>query len=118
MTGKQDVTAPVLLSASMQNADTIRLTYNEALDPASVPPESRFSVTVNGDSRSIANVAVAGSAVDVKLKSGIAYGQVVRISYTPGRIGIFRMLPAMPRLRSIGPQSAIRRMPRCRSCSR
>ncbi|MGG3841044.1 SwmB domain-containing protein [Paenibacillus thiaminolyticus] len=84
-TGKQDVTAPVLLSASMQNADTIRLTYNEALDPASIPPASRFSVTVNGDSRSIANVAVAGSTVDVKLKNGIAYGQVVRISYTPGK---------------------------------
>ncbi|BFH67488.1 hypothetical protein J27TS7_50660 [Paenibacillus dendritiformis] len=84
-TGKQDVTAPVLLSASMQNADTIRLTYNEPLDPASVPPQSRFSVTVNGDSRSIGNVSVAGSAVDVKLKSGIAYGQDVRISYTPGK---------------------------------
>ncbi|MCM3339486.1 Ig-like domain-containing protein [Paenibacillus sp. MER TA 81-3] len=83
-TGKQDVTAPVLKSAGLTASDTIRLTYDESLDKASVPSASRFTVTVNGDARRVKSVAVSGEHVDVKLQSGIAYGQEVRLSYSPG----------------------------------
>ncbi|WP_059050034.1 SwmB domain-containing protein [Paenibacillus senegalimassiliensis] len=76
-----DTTAPLLEGVEMYNNRTIRLNYNERLN-SDDPRTSYFTVTVNGDSRSISNAYVSGSSVYVVLEVGVAIGQNVRISYS------------------------------------
>lgn len=78
-----DRTAPVLKTSKMYSNTIIRLTYDKLLSSLDPLPSS-FSVTVNGESRSVSTSYVSGDSVYVVLDTGVAVGQVVRIGYSPG----------------------------------
>ncbi len=77
-----DKTAPLLQNATMYNNTRIRLQYNERLDSSINIPDSSFTVTVNGENRRVDDVSVSGDYVYVELRTGVAVGQDVKISYT------------------------------------
>ena len=77
----EDLTPPVLESATLSGADLV-LTYDEALDPAAVPPTSAFAVRVAGSSRSVTAVSVAGATVELQLSVAVAPSEPVDVSYT------------------------------------
>lgn len=83
-TGDPDRTPPTLSSAKMHNNNTIRLQYNKSLDSYYESSASNYTVTVNGEKRGISSVRVSGDSVYVSLSSGVAVGQVIKISYTAG----------------------------------
>ena len=79
-----DATAPVLLTSSVDGAALV-LTYDEALDEASVPAPGAFTVTVAGAARGLAAsdpVAVSGKTVTLTLASAVAHGEAVTLGYT------------------------------------
>ena len=76
-----DEVAPTLSSASV-DGDELTLTFSEALDGNSVPPESSFAVTVAGSARTVDAVVVLGSAVTLTLSSAVASGETVTMGYT------------------------------------
>ncbi len=79
-----DNTAPTLSNAVVSGAILV-LTYNEALDTASVPAASAFTVKVNDSVRTVNSVAVSGTTVTLTLASAVVAGQTVTIDYTvPG----------------------------------
>ena len=75
-----DMTAPALSEATVENA-VLTLTYNEALDEASVPANSAFTVQVAGAARTVDNVTVKGTRVTLTLASAVSLGQSVTVSY-------------------------------------
>ena len=80
-----DVTPPTLSTATVNGA-TLVLTYNEALDPNSVPEATRdsFWVWVGGVTRDLADtdpVVISGSTVTLTLASAVTAGQTVTLSY-------------------------------------
>lgn len=77
-----DKTAPVLQNATMYSNTIIRLQYNEALEYDSYISSSNFTVTVNGETRTINSISTSGEYVYVYLNLGVAVGQDVKISYT------------------------------------
>ncbi|WP_138495823.1 Ig-like domain-containing protein [Paenibacillus pinistramenti] len=77
-----DSTAPVLQSAAMYSNSVIRLLYNETLNSSINLLTSSFAVTVNGQSRTISDAYISGSSVYIVLETGVAVGQVVKLSYT------------------------------------
>ena len=76
-----DTGAPTLQSLAVSGA-TLTLTFNENLDPGSVPAASAFAVTVAGAARAVSAVAVAGSKVTLTLASAVTAGQAVTLAYT------------------------------------
>ena len=82
--GARETTAPTLSAAAVTGA-ALTLTYDEALDPDSVPAAGAFAVTAGGARVPVSGVAVAGSAVTLTLASPAAAGQAVTVGYTrPG----------------------------------
>ncbi|MBY0009444.1 Ig-like domain-containing protein [Paenibacillus typhae] len=79
-----DKTAPLLSSASLENNRTIRLKYDEALNSGVSLMLGSFAVTVNEEKRNIDSVYIQGDSVYVTLSTGVAVGQVIRISYIQG----------------------------------
>lgn len=77
-----DRTAPVLQTAQMENNRTIRLKYDETLNSSIALMLSSFTVTVNDERRNVSGVYITGDSVYVTLETGIAVGQVVKISYS------------------------------------
>ncbi len=75
-----DTTAPELLRATVDSAALV-LTWNEALDTASVPAAETFSVTVASNDRAVDDVVMTGSAVELTLASPVVAGEVVSVSY-------------------------------------
>ena len=79
-----DVAAPVLRSAAVDGS-ALTLTYDEALDTASVPAAGDFTVQVAGAAVSLAMtdpVAVRGRTVILTLAAAVSAGQAVTVSYT------------------------------------
>ncbi len=76
-----DTTAPELLRATADSAALV-LTWNEALDTASVPAAETFSVTVASNDRAVDDVVITGSAVELTLASPVVEGEVVSLGYT------------------------------------
>ncbi len=79
-----DNTAPSLRRAEVDGA-TLMLMYFEGLDAASTPAASAFTVTVAGETRSLAAdnpVAVSGRRVLLTLAEPAALGKAVTVSYT------------------------------------
>ena len=77
-------TAPALSSA-MVNGTTLTLTFGEALDTASVPAPSAFTVKVDGSAASLASggaVEVSGSTVTLTLAAPVAASATATVSYT------------------------------------
>lgn len=81
-----DKTPPALSSASMDSAAIVLLTYNEALDEASIPYASNYYVTVNDVPRQVNAISVKGTQVRLTLQSGVTVGQTVKVSYTLGAV--------------------------------
>ena len=80
LTDADDV-APALTGASV-DGDELTLTYSEALDGDSVPPESSFAVTVGDSARTVDAAAVSGSTVVLTLSSEVLSGETVTVGYT------------------------------------
>ncbi len=80
----KDTTAPVLQTAKMYTNTIIKLTYNETLNSSVYPLTSSYTVTVNGEARTVSSAYISGDSVYVVLDTGVAVGQIVRLSYTPG----------------------------------
>ena len=79
-----DTTPPSLLNAVVSET-VLTLTYNEPLDTGSTPAASRFTVQVNGNTRTVTGVRVAGSAVRLTLSSAVGENDEVTVSYAvPG----------------------------------
>ena len=77
-----DTTAPSLVSAAVNGAALV-LTYDEALDPNSVPAASSFWTVVAGTPTTLSTVAVSGRKVTLTLSSqAAAHGETVTVSYT------------------------------------
>ena len=72
------------LDSAVVNGTALVLTWDETLRDDSVPAEGDFTVTVAGSTRSVSNVAVAGSAVTLTLAPAVTAGQTVTVSYTKG----------------------------------
>ena len=68
------------LDTAVVNGDTLTLTYDEALDDASVPDKAAF--TLGGVlGYSVDTVAVSGMAVTLTLSAAVISGDVVTVSY-------------------------------------
>ncbi|MFF2018080.1 Ig-like domain-containing protein [Paenibacillus sp. NPDC058177] len=79
-----DKTAPQLSSAQLENNRTIRLKYNKSLNSSAALLTSSFAVTVNDEKRPIDSVYIQGDSVFVVLSTGVAVGQVVKVTYSGG----------------------------------
>ena len=77
----RETTAPELSAAAVKGA-TLTLTYDEALDDASVPATTTFSVTAGDTWPTVEGVAISGRAVTLTLASTVASGDTVTVSYT------------------------------------
>jgi uncharacterized repeat protein (TIGR02059 family) len=76
-----DVTAPTLLSASLNAAGTVlSLAYNETLN-AITAPGSAYTVLVNGETFTVSSVAISTSVVQLTLGSSVQAGKTVTVSY-------------------------------------
>ena len=82
-----DRTAPLFQSANV-NANTLTLTYSEALDAAHPPATGDFAVTAGGVTASVNAVSVAGNAVILTLGTAVANGQAVTVAYTDPTVGV------------------------------
>ena len=80
LSGADDV-APTLSSASV-DGDALTLTFSEALDGDSAPPESSFAVTVADSARTVDAVSVSESTVTLTLSSAVVSGETVTVGYT------------------------------------
>ena len=77
-----DTTAPVFVSAAV-NGNMLVLTYNEALDTASVPAGGNF--TIGGVSGvTVSTVAVSGSMVTLTLSQAVTFADAVTVNYVVG----------------------------------
>ncbi|MCM3747562.1 Ig-like domain-containing protein [Paenibacillus pasadenensis] len=81
---RSSTAAPALDKVAMISSTKLLLTYDNELDPASVPYPASFYVTVNDASaaREISQVSVSGNTVTLNLRSGILNGQKVTAAYT------------------------------------
>ena len=80
-TALTDTTPPTLDTAAV-NGDTLTLTYDEALDTASTPAATAF--TLGGTSETVSTVAISGSVVTLNLSGAVTSGDSVTLTYTPG----------------------------------
>ena len=76
-----DAAPPELLEATVDGT-ALALTWNEALDTASVPAVETLAVTVAGNGRAVDAVAITGSVIELTLSSPVVAGEVVSLSYT------------------------------------
>ena len=78
---------PVNLSTAIISGSTLTLTYNEPLDPNSIPNLgdflSNFVVDVNSSSVSLQNIAITGDTVVITLSNPVMVTDTVTVSYTP-----------------------------------
>lgn len=77
-----DTSQPVLQTARMLKTDVIELNYNKPLNSSSVPLPASFKVTVNDEERPLSIINVVGNNAYIYLQSGVAIGQVIKVSYT------------------------------------
>ena len=79
-----------LRSATLDGA-TLTLTYNDTLDSFVTLPQAAFTVSVNGGSRPVNAVSVAGASVTLTLASAAQAGDTVTVDYAkPNGPGFIR----------------------------
>ena len=76
----EDRVAPTLTSAAVDGA-VLTLTYSEALAGDSAPSAGAFTVTVAGTARTVDEVALSGSAVELTLASAVVADETVTVGY-------------------------------------
>ncbi len=81
-----NVTGSPTLSSATVDGTSLVLNYSEALDTASTPATTDFTVSVAGTNKTPSDVEVAGSAVTLTLATAdaVTAGQTVTVSYTVG----------------------------------
>ena len=80
--GAGDTRPPELTQAAVDRSMVV-LTYDEALDAASVPAPGDFVVTADGNSIDVQEVSVAGATVTLTLTTAVEASQTVTLGYTP-----------------------------------
>ena len=80
---KVDGVRPRLRLAVAGN-DELVLSYDEVLDEDSTPAAGDFTVTVEGNERTLTRVSVVGSALTLTLEAEVTSGDTVTVSYRPG----------------------------------
>ncbi|MBW7452701.1 Ig-like domain-containing protein [Paenibacillus sepulcri] len=83
-TASSSTGAPSVSKAEVLGTNQIVLTFNNTLDPNSVPVPANFYVTVNAASRPVTNVQVSGQTVVLTLQGTLASGQLIKVSYSAG----------------------------------
>jgi uncharacterized repeat protein (TIGR02059 family) len=78
-----DTTPPNRVSTAV-NGSSLAIGYNEPLDTNSTPANGDYAPLVNGNPRSVTNVAVAGSTVTLTLATPVVAADTVTLSYTAG----------------------------------
>ncbi len=73
---------PPSLDLAEVDADTLTLTYNEALDETSQPATEDYTVTVDSVDRGVTAVDVSGSTVTLTLAPAVVASDTVKVSYT------------------------------------
>ena len=82
--GWSDPNAPPALAFAEVAGATLTLTFDHALDLASIPAATDFEVRMAGVPVSVDAVRVSGRTVVLTLESVPAHGQSVTVSYAPG----------------------------------
>ena len=72
------------LSSATVDIDVLTLSFDEALDEASVPEAGAIRVMVGSETRNLTQVVVSGTTVTVDLEPQVVHGDNVTLSYTPG----------------------------------
>ena len=83
---KVDGVRPALaaIRGAVVDATTLTLTYDETLDSSSTPPASAFSVFGGASTRTVSDVAVSRSAVQLTLAPPVEYWETgIGVNYTP-----------------------------------
>lgn len=74
--------APVPLQATVDGA-TLVITFDQNLDPSSVPSQTQFDVEVNGSPDVVTTVTLPGDPTCVlTLTTAVAFGDSVTVAYT------------------------------------
>ena len=84
---KVDGVKPELVATggAVVNGATLTLTYSEVLDGGSRPAAGDFTVAGGDSARTVSNVAVSGSTVELTLDPAAEHGEAgITVSYTPG----------------------------------
>ncbi|WP_027087221.1 SwmB domain-containing protein [Cohnella panacarvi] len=81
MTMGSDLAPPTVAGVKLEGS-TVVLTYNEELDSGHVPFPGNYYVTVSDIPMQVDAVAVSSNTVRLTLHSGVAAGQIVKVSYT------------------------------------
>ena len=76
-----DDDAPPELRSATAAGTTLTLTYNQDLNPLSVPAAGAFAVWMDGARASVAAVAVAGRTVTLTLSAAVSPGDRVTVDY-------------------------------------
>lgn len=78
-------TAPAPSSAAQAASfDSVGITFDQALDSASVPPASAFTLTANTGPLTITTASVAGSVVTLTLDAAASGLTSITAAYAPG----------------------------------
>ena len=79
------------------NLATITLTYDELLNGSSTPPASAFTVTGGNEMRTVTDVRVSGSTVELTLDSAVEHGETgIQVSYeVPRGVGVGQIRDAV-----------------------
>ncbi|CAM4244861.1 Ig-like domain-containing protein [Saccharibacillus endophyticus] len=83
-TAASDTALPTVQSAKLDSPTLIRLTYNKSLNASQTPLLSSYTVWVNGEKRVPGSVYISGDSLYLRLDTGVAVGQDVKVSYDPG----------------------------------
>ena len=82
---------PPSLFSTQVNGAALTLTFDRAVDPASVPSRRAFQVTVDGSNAQLdivdAPVSISGTTVTLNLVQAVAHGQAVTVRYTEPATG-------------------------------
>ncbi|MBK8881888.1 MAG: DUF4990 domain-containing protein [Bacteroidales bacterium] len=75
---------PAYVSSVVQNSapSIVELTFNLMLNSFIVPDVSAFNVQVNSQNRTVKSVSISGTKVRLTLSSGVAFGNIITVSYT------------------------------------